>query len=168
MELINIPATEQLCTCGYLEGSAANPNTPVRFDPDLNEYLIVYTIPDSGQGAMMLYHCPMCGGATPPSRRHELFAEVPPAEVDRLNALTSQIRFDGDVSKVLGVADTDEPFQIGGIVWPSYRDEPELPVRILDFTSLSKVANIQVTLFTDGRAHASVQPKYIGPPYRGV
>jgi hypothetical protein len=168
MEPIHIPATEELCTCGYLERSAADPNTPVRFDPDLNEYHIVFTVPGSGQGAMMLYHCPMCGGATPPSRRGELFAEIPPVEADRLNALTSQIRTDGDVSKVLGVPDTDKPFQLGGIVWPSARGDPEPPVRILDFTSLSKVANVQVTLYADGSAHATIQPKYIGPPYRGV
>jgi hypothetical protein len=164
-----MPVTKEPCTCGYLERSAADANLPVRFDPDLNEYHIVFTVPGSGQGAMMLYHCPMCGGAMPKSRRGELFAEIPPDEDARLFALTSQVSTNDDVSKVLGEADTDTPFQLGGMVWPSNRDEPELPpVRILDFTSLSEVAIIQVTLYADGRAHASVQPKYIGPPYRGV
>ena len=165
----HVPSTKEPCTCGYLEGSAADANTPVRFDPDLNEYHIVYPVPGCGQGTLMLYYCPMCGGAAPPSRRGDLFAEVPPAEADRLRALTCQVKTVDDVPVVLGVPDVDEPVQLGGIVWPSTRDsKPEPPARILNFTSLSEAATVQVALYADGSAHATFLPKYLGPRRGGV
>lgn len=168
-EPIQFPKTKDQCTCGFFELSAADPNSPVRFDRELNEYHVVYFLPGSAEAAQMLYYCPMCGGAAPPSRRGALFAEVSPAEADRLHALISKVKSVDDVPKILGVSDADKPLDLGGIVWPSTREsEPNPPVRILDFTSLSEVANVQVALFADGSAQASFFPKYLGPRRDGV
>jgi hypothetical protein len=157
--------TREPCSCGYLEGSAADANTPIRFDPDLNEYHIIYSLPGSGQGVLMIYYCPMCGGSAPQSRRGALFTQIPPEEEDRLRALTREITTVGDVSASLGIPDREEAFALPeGMVWPSTRDSPpELPVRTLDFRSASEVADIQVSVYRDGRAHATFHAKYIGP-----
>lgn len=153
------------CDCGYLERSAADANTPVRYDPELNEYHIIYALPGSGHGVLMIYYCPMCGGSAPQSRREALFAEIPPEEAERIGVLVDRVANLDDVATVLGVPDEDDPVTLPeGMVWPSNRDSsPELPVKILGFVSLSQVADVRVSVYVDGRAHATFHAKYIGP-----
>ena len=94
--------TDLDCTCGYLEESAADPNLPIRFDHDLNEYHIVYISPMGGRVASLIHHCPFCGGAAPQSRRGELFADVPEGEGERLRALTGDVDTVEDLIELLG------------------------------------------------------------------
>jgi hypothetical protein len=48
--------TAPRCDCGVLEEAANDPNTPVFFNEQLNEYYIART-GDLG-GALLIYHCP--------------------------------------------------------------------------------------------------------------
>src|SRR5262245_48662227 len=84
------PVTEPSRTCQHSEDTPPNPHFPIRYDADLNEYSMVWRIGD-GYGAMMIYHCPFCGGRTPKSRRDQLFADVPQSEYERLAQLTAGI-----------------------------------------------------------------------------
>jgi hypothetical protein len=160
--------TEIECSCGYLEKSASDPNTPIRYDPALNEYSIISPLGASGTDDYLstcIYHCPFCGGAVPESKRDKLFAVVPDAEADRLHALIQGIKSLEDAKRILGIPSRDEPIQMPpGYVRPSQRDEKAVvPVRALTFTGLSEVAEIQVCVNDDNSVEVTIGPKYIGP-----
>ena len=61
--------TDQSCTCGYLQRAADDPDSPIVYDPQLNEYDFEYPSPcgprEYGKASayLMIYHCPFCGGA---------------------------------------------------------------------------------------------------------
>jgi hypothetical protein len=62
------------CKCGFLERHAGEPDSPIRFDAQMNEYHFVYPGSMGGEARMNIYHCPFCGGRAPKSRRGDLFA----------------------------------------------------------------------------------------------
>jgi hypothetical protein len=163
--------TEVSCTCKYLSDGAADPNTPIRFDPDLNEYSIVYWFGGGDEyGSMSIYHCPWCGGRTPESRRGDLFASVPESEYERLRELTAGIEALDDAFRILGNPSRDEPTTPPpGYTPPTERDEKSTwPVRVLTFENLSEVAEIQVALLSDNLTQVTFGPKYIGPLRKAV
>lgn len=162
--------TDVPCACSYLERGASDPNSPIRYDPELNEYNIIFSIPPDTHGSLRVYHCPFCGGLTPESRRDKLFAVVPDSEAQRLRSLIEGIRSVQEVLEKLGIPDHDEPIQMfPGYVWPAHRDEkPSLPVRTMIFSHFSEVAEVNVTVYDDDSAQLWVVPKYLGPPRKGV
>jgi hypothetical protein len=162
--------TEVSCTCNYLADSAADPNTPIRYDPEVNEYAIVYSWGTDGYGSMCIYHCPFCGGRTPESRRDTLFAVVPNEEYERLHALTAGIKSVEDAVRVLGTPSRDEATTIPpGFAPPTDREgKSTWPVRFLTFSDCSKLADIQVSVKADNSIEVSVGPKYTGPRKRAV
>ena len=162
--------TDAPCTCKSLEDDAADPNTPIRYDPELNEYNIVLSWSPDGYGSMRIYHCPFCGGLAPESRRDKLFAVVPDSEHERLRALTAGIGSVEDAVRILGTPSTEEPVTMpSGYVLPRRREDKfSFPVRALTFTGLSDVAEIQVLLHDDKSVQVTIGPKYIGPLKRGV
>src|SRR6266545_3043282 len=72
------------CQCESLEREANHPDSPIRFDPKLNEYHFIYRTSTGEEAKMMIYHCPFCGGRAPESRRDELFHRLTEAERHRL------------------------------------------------------------------------------------
>lgn len=48
-----------------LENSATDPNTPIQYDPDLNEHNITLSGRVGSYGSMRIYHCPIVVGARP-------------------------------------------------------------------------------------------------------
>jgi hypothetical protein len=162
--------TEAPCTCKYLEDSAADPNTPIRYDPELNEYSIIYACGPDGYGSMCIYHCPFCGGRTPESRREELFAAVPDSEYERLRALTAGIKSIDDAVRILGNPSRDEPMTLPpGYTPPTDRNgNSTWPVRALTFSALSDAADIQVLVNADNSTQVTFGPKYTGPLKRAV
>jgi hypothetical protein len=161
--------TETNCTCPYLEDNAANPDLPIRFDPDLNEYQIVWPIGD-GYGSMLLYHCPFCGGRTPKSLRETLFATVPNEEYERLHVLTRGIKSIEDAIRILGTPSRDEATTVPpDFTPPTERDgRSNWPVRFLTFSDCSDVAEVQVSVKADNTVEVSCGPKYTGPRKRAV
>ena len=160
--------TEAPCTCKQLENSAADPNTPIQYDPDLNEYNIILSGRVGSYGSMRIYHCPFCGGLAPKSRREELFALVTDTEYERLRSMTRGINSVDDALRILGPPCSDDAITFPeGYVWPVERGA-KTPVRALTFTRLSEVANVQVSVNDDKSAEVTVGPKYIGPLKKGV
>ena len=90
--------TEQPCTCGYLQRAADDPDSPIVYDPQLNEYDFEYPSPcgprECGKASayLMIYHCPFCGGVAPESKRGRLFAAIPRAEEGRLYGLLRGVK----------------------------------------------------------------------------
>ena len=102
--------TETPCTCGYLQGSAADPDHPIEFDDTLNEFhFVVHGTDGAIKNTLCLYHCPFCGGVAPPSKREALFAEISDAEVARIKSLFAGLQTLEDVRNALGPPDSDDP-----------------------------------------------------------
>lgn len=156
--------TEISCTCGYLEGSAADPNLPIRYNPEFNEYSFVWSSGPDEYGEAYIYHCPMCGGRAPESRRHEVFAEVPYSEYERLHALTSGLKSVDDAIRVLGDPSRVDEMEIPpGYAAPTDRSgNPVWPKRTLTFTEVSELADVQIAVKADNTIEVSCAPKYTG------
>ncbi|MFO0648775.1 MAG: hypothetical protein U0326_21215 [Polyangiales bacterium] len=163
--------TEQSCACHYLERAADDPQSPIVFDPKLNEYNFVYPDPSSdgtcevGNASLRIYHCPFCGGAAPESKRHLLFAVISPEERQRLDRLLAGIKSVEDAFRVLGVPDRDDPHGVTV-------EQPELegiaPIRqsyrSLTYSRLSSTVEVILTDYRADGVHVALQGKYIGLP----
>src|SRR5262245_45085220 len=90
------------CKCGFLESQANHPDSPIRFDPGLNEYHFIYRTTTSADAKMMIYHCPFCGGRAPKSRRSESFHRLTDVERQRLCELTKDVRTLQDAAAAFG------------------------------------------------------------------
>lgn len=162
--------TETSCTCQFLENGASDPNTPIRFDPDLNEYSIMYSWGYEDYGSMCIYHCPFCGGRTPQSRRQQLFAEVPESEYERLRELTKGIVSVDDAIQILGSPSRDDARPLPpGYTAPTDRDgNSKWPVRALTWSELSEVADVQLCELADSSTQLIYVPKYTGSTKKGI
>ena len=154
-------ATSRPCTCENLEHATDEPDCPVKFDPELNEYNIV-----SGRGSWRIYHCYFCGGAAPESKRGSLFATIPNEERERLGSLTTGFTSFDEVIARFGAPDEDMAAGHGDLTHATDERGPTYTTyRTLRYRGLSKVAVVE---FIDyGPKHgvrSTLQGKYIGPP----
>lgn len=95
--------TDVPCACGHIERAANDPDHPVTFDNDLNEFNFEYSTPGSEhKSRWRIYHCPFCGGAAPKSSRGTLLAAVSDAEERRLRDLVKDIHTVEDAISALG------------------------------------------------------------------
>ena len=144
------------CTCRYLQDQADEPNSPICFDSETNEYHFAWN--DRG---LVIYHCPFCGGVTPESKRDKLFADVSDAEQLRLGQLLDRIdSIDGAII-AFGKPDYD------GFVNSQHRDEdgesPKLTrQRCLRYERLSETAYVLITEIAGGKVRWQLQGKYVG------
>ena len=155
--------TEKPCHCGTLQRCADDPDSPIIFDPETNEYQFV---PDSTEKyAMILYHCPICGGKAPASKRALLFATISDVERERLYGLLEGINVLDDAIRILGTPDDDQP---RGVTESSSENDGHPPVsrsfRVLIYDRLSETVTVSIADSLDGRARVSLQGKFIGPP----
>ena len=156
--------TEIACSCGYLENAANDPDSPITFDPVTNEFHL--ECQGAGKkGALILYHCPFCGGACPKSLRDELFARIPRNEEKRLLDLFAEVGTIEDAIKKFGTPETDLSHGVGHRT-PETEDRPPVQewFRNVVFTNLSQVADIHVTDYHKDRVHVRLQGKYLGKP----
>ena len=58
------------CDCHWLERAAHDPDNPIQFDPELNEY----NLKASGGHSLRIYHCPFCAGRAPESLQAQNWA----------------------------------------------------------------------------------------------
>jgi len=79
--------TPSKCNCFFLHEAATDPNSPIVFDTELNEF---HT--KTLNGYSMIYYCPICGGPVPKSLRDDLFAKISSEEEERLNSMTDKIK----------------------------------------------------------------------------
>ena len=151
------------CKCKYLERESNISDSPIRFDPDLNEYNFVYRTTDGGEAKLSIYHCPFCGGRAPKSKRSTLWATLSWAERFRLIKLTKHLRTLDDVLRAFGQPDTDDA---AGLVvsTPGWFGKPEKTqgYRVLAYTKLSDTADVHVTVYPTDKVGFTFQGKYIG------
>ncbi|HEY1959892.1 MAG TPA: hypothetical protein VGH28_29995 [Polyangiaceae bacterium] len=151
------------CKCKTLERNAEEPDCPVFFDAELNEYNIENR---RRRSRWNIYHCYFCGGAAPRSKRASLFATIPGRERERLTHLISGFADFDEVLARFGKPDEDMPVGVTDSRDATETTGPTVtPHRALRYHGLSKVADVE---FIDyGPKHgvrASLQGKYIGPP----
>ncbi len=145
--------TDIACTCGFLARCAKDPTLPIAWDERLNEFHITYSNAE-GTGQVMVYHCPFCGGATPPSRRGELFHEVTPTEDRRLKALFAGIRSVPDCLQRFGLPDEDLS---DGFMTET--DGKRETFRTLLYRGLSTTVDVLVAVRASGRIWTNFQGK---------
>jgi hypothetical protein len=145
-----------------LERDANRPDSPIRFDPKLNEYHFIYRTSTGGEAEMMIYHCPFCGGRAPKSRRADLFHRLTHAEQRRLSELTKALRTVQDVTAVFG--EPDIRHAIGMVITTPERDgKPETtqsyPTMI--YTKLSETADVHVAVYPNDKVGITFQGKAV-------
>jgi hypothetical protein len=163
METMRPSKTDIPCDCGYLERLANDPDMPVQFDARMNEFHFVYG--PSGLGKLNIYHCPMCGGKAPESRRAAQFAQLSAEERNRLFNLTNPLKTVSDVIATLGEPDHDRP--TGTIVTTPEKEgqPPETKAyRTLTYTNLSETADVCVIVYPTQLVAFSFRGKFLGDP----
>jgi hypothetical protein len=157
------PGSGPKCDCGFLEREARRPDSPIRFDAEMNEYYFSY-FNDSGEEAkLFIYHCTFCGGAAPDSFRPSKFAVLSEHESERLRELTKDLRTVDLVLDALGKPDRDKR---QGVIWtmPETDEHGEVTggLRTLTYRNLSPTAVVLVTVRLDDRTHFTFVGKYLG------
>jgi hypothetical protein len=148
------------CNCGWLERQANHPDSPIRFDPQLNEYHIIYRSSMNEEATMKIHHCPFCGGRAPKSRRGEFFHRLTDAEKFRLCELTKALRTVQDVAATFGEPDIRE--SVGMVSTTPERDGVPETTRGypgMIYTRLSDIADVHVTIYPTDRVDISFQGK---------
>jgi len=153
------------CSCGFFR--YPDPVFPIKFDAGLNEYVIEPKLPGGGIVAMILYHCPRCGGIPSGSKRQTLFTVVSVEEVLRIKAVLDEATSLADIEARLGAADEDRtrlplPDAVENRPVSGVRETG--PIRQLTYTHLSETADVTVRIYSNGEIEASFGGKYIGPP----
>ena len=150
--------TDQPCRCGILECLVDNPDLPITYDPKLQEYNLEY----GGKGRIRFYHCPMCGGAAPASKRRE-YPRVPSAEEERLRELLRTLHTPEDVIRVLGPPDEDDP--VGTAEHHSEHDGSPARIqyfRTMRYRNISETADLAIAFSHAGMAHFCLYGKSTG------
>lgn len=161
----SIQVTSIPCSCGYLARSAADPNLPVKFDAELNEYSFEHYLANGTKVSMLIYHCPMCGGVASESRRRNLFANISDEEVLRLEALYGKIETFEDIERNLGTPDKDETYRPAPdvvVTQPRTGKRETGQIRVLTYVRLSETADLQFSIYSDGTVESVLAPKHIG------
>ena len=158
------PPRKENCDCGVLERASKEPGHPIRFDSELNEYHIVYSM--GGKNAqMMIYYCPHCGGRVPQSRRTSLFAHATEAELQRITSLLKGIKTVSDVIDRFGPPD-EERERASRVGYPEKEGNPpsgELFLRTLIYKNISETIQVNFSVGANESVHPSWHGKYIGP-----
>ena len=154
--------TDEFCDCGILEEAADNPYLPIEFNESLNEFHLVYNV-NGGEGRFTFWHCPLCGGRAPESKRALMFKKLTVEERSRLVELTKHLKTLDEVISSLGKPDKDDA---AGVMMELPETENTPPIdqsyRSLVYENLSDIANIHVTVYPNERVGISFVGKYIG------
>lgn len=138
----------QKCECASVFKWANDPNIPVEYDQELNEYYLVKGVDET----TLFYYCPSCGGHLPKSKRASLFTTPSRKEkaeiIERIERIKSATKID-EVLKILG-----EPDERRG---PSIIDPQKKRIygmrdvkQTLIYTSLAKTLDLIVQEYEDG------------------
>jgi hypothetical protein len=145
------------CDCGGLELAASDPQIPVEFESETNEYAIVART-DTHTSRTTIRYCFHCGGAAPPSRRHELFERVDQREAARISSLFIGIETLEQAIATFGAPDQDIP---RGII-KTYIDHPEIEpevARSIVYSNLSEVADVRLSTGSNGKLQIGITGK---------
>jgi hypothetical protein len=153
------------CKCKSLERAAEEPDVPIVFDEELNEYNLEYGS-KKRRGSLRIYHCMFCGGAAPLSRRASLFASITTAERERLLAKTTGFKTLAEAIARLGKPDSDMPSGFTTTTRGSDTEPPKTRAfRVLRYGRLSKTTDVRITdLGPERGLWVDLQGKYLGRP----
>jgi hypothetical protein len=151
-----------------MEHAAHNPDSPIVFDKELNEFNFECALPGhEHKSQLRIYHCPFCGGAAPKSLRPTLFAIVSQEEQQRLRDLLKEAHTIDDVIRLLGAPEQDYPDGVQTQIpegegrppsWQSFRS--------IIYTELSRTADVRITDYPGRRVGISINGKHLGSPSR--
>jgi hypothetical protein len=151
-----VSVTQTPCSCGYLKRAAQSGIAPIKFDEELNEYSFE---DKSANASVVIYHCPFCGGIASESKRGDLFAKISPREASRVGALIRHLDTVEGIEAALG-----KPNKIS-----IYDRQPEeiailqrmasSPIHQWSFTRLSRTANVEFSIYPDGKIEGVIVPK---------
>jgi hypothetical protein len=147
--------TQVPCSCSFLKNALNDERFPIGFDAQVNEYFFEHKMPDGGTLSVRLLHCPMCGGVASRSTRDKMFADLSNDEIQRIHTKVGSYKSVADVERALGAPDLD---QKGG---PDSR-----VIRILTYKKLSKTADVQFSVYADGRIEGAIAPKQVATAER--
>jgi hypothetical protein len=155
--------TDVACTCNYLERAAAEPDIPIAFDAEMNEYQIAFV---NNRNSATIYHCPFCGGAAPHSKRASFFATITFRESARLAELTSGMATTAQVIDKFGKPDEDLAYGTGELTHGTTTEPPtHKTYRVLYYRALSDTVDVMFTDYGPERGvRASLSGKSLGRP----
>ena len=147
--------TQRSCSCKFLEHALHDERFPVGFDAQVNEYFFEHKMPSGETLSIRLLHCPMCGGVASRSTRDKLFAALSNDEIQRIHAKVGSYKSVADVERELGSPDVDQ------------KGSPDSQIiRILTYKKLSKTADVQFSVYADGRVEGAIAPKHVATAER--
>jgi hypothetical protein len=125
----------------------------------MNEFNIV-----KGERSIRIYYCPFCGGKAPESLRATFFAHVSGEEHERLTLLGTGVESYAQIVARFGEPSCDQPMGAGmGMPEADGQITQFISYRVLTYSQLSQVADLQFHLHADGTlAGLLVSAKYIG------
>ncbi|HXC28096.1 MAG TPA: hypothetical protein VNV38_09080 [Stellaceae bacterium] len=129
---------------------------PIKFDEELNEYSFEDKVLN---GSLMIYHCPFCGGVASESRRDSLFAKVSGKEAVRLRALVANLHTKEAIEAALGEPDKAQIHHRPPEEIALFRKLASSPVEQWTFTGLSRTANVDFSIYPDGKIECGILPK---------
>ena len=145
-----------ICNCNTLRAWARERGTPVKYDPDLNEFQLTCR-----SGYKIFWYCPFCGKSVPRSRRPSLGADVL-NEGEKIRGRLSGLRTRAALVQRFGVPDQEDPTATTFYRRYNSNGKPELisKRRGLTYRSISK--KFDVTFFVgrhNERIALNLQPK---------
>jgi hypothetical protein len=151
-----VSVTQTRCSCGYLKRAARSGIAPIKFDEEVNEYSFE---DKSVNASVVIYHCPFCGGVASESKRGDLFAKVSPREAGRVGALIRHLDTAEGIEAALGKPDkisihNRQPEEIAML-----QKMASSPVHQWSFKRLSRTANVEFSIYPDGKVEGAIVPK---------
>jgi hypothetical protein len=138
-----------------LQNALNDERFPIGFDAQVNEYFFEHKMSDGGTLSIRLLHCPMCGGVASHSTRDKMFAALSNDEIQRIHAKVGSYKSVADVERELGSPDVDQ------------KGSPDSQIiRILTYKKLSKTADVQFSIYADGRIEGAIAPKHVATAER--
>ena len=150
-----------LCDCRWLERAARDPDNPIQFDPELNEY----NLKTPRGHSLRIYHCPFCAGRAPESLRAQMWATVPSEESDRLQNFIKNIKTEADAIRIFG--DPTRVLEPGGSHTEPERDDAPSYIHLyktLRYAAVSDTAVVHVHVDQNGKVFISLFGRYLGKP----
>ena len=151
------------CGCGKLDDISSEKNSPIIFDPVVNEYGLQRDTP-WGKATHVIRYCLWCGGRAPKSKRDQLFVKVDYVEIHRLTLMCAGINTFKDAMDRFGLPETDRSDGAGTLSPTADGAAEYTPHRVLTYEKLSDTADVWVTQRAGDIVSVSFGGKFIGPP----
>jgi hypothetical protein len=131
------------CECGWFRRNADDPEVPIEFNADVNEYQLVSALPGRGS-RQPLYFCPFCGCRAPRSTRADKFHTLTHTELQRLSRIVRPLKTVEELISKLGEPDRRAP-GVPTVHAPSDGSPERAEVgESLTYTRLSSAADVHV------------------------